>query len=125
MYLRRELLVSALLVGPLLAEAAADPLDCNRMAPVVSGIFVDQMQITRYLILDTAPAADAAFQLNYFLTERREYHRVFCSAVIKFSPSALPKRSGSPWLWMRRRPSIGWPGSLQQGSRGTPTFRVA
>ena len=43
-------------------------------------------QIPWYLALDTSAAAEATFQMNYFHAEGREYHRTFCSAVIKFNP---------------------------------------
>jgi hypothetical protein len=86
MFLRLELLVPALLVGPFLPTASADPLDCNDMAPIVSEMLVDHMQVPQYLALDTATAAEATFRMNYFHAERREYHRTFCSAMIRFNP---------------------------------------
>jgi len=67
-------------------SASADPLDCNDMAPVVSEILVYHLQIPRYLALSTAAAASATFRMNYFHAERHEYHRTFCSAMIRFNP---------------------------------------
>jgi hypothetical protein len=87
MFLRLELLVPALLIGPLLPTASADPLDCNDMAPIVSEMLVDHMQIPQYLALDTTTAVEATFRMNYFHAERREYHRTFCSAMIRFNSS--------------------------------------
>ena len=80
----RTLLLAA--VGlPWPIAAAADPLDCNDMAPVVSEMLVDRMRIPEYLGLDTAEAASATFRMNYFHAEGREYRRTFCSAMIGFN----------------------------------------
>jgi len=65
-------LLAALALAPSPA-ASADPLDCNDMASVVSGMLVDRMQLPEYLALSTAEAADATFRMNYFHAERREY----------------------------------------------------
>ncbi|MBQ0821536.1 hypothetical protein KBI52_15150 [Microvirga sp. HBU67558] len=87
MSLRLELLVPVLLAGPLLPAASADPVDCNDMAPIVSEMLVDRMQVPEYLALDTAAAAEATFRMNYLHAEQREFHRTVCSAVIRFNSS--------------------------------------
>ena len=71
------LLASVGLAWPV--AATADPLDCSDMGYAVREMLVERMQIPQFLGLDTAEAADATFQMNYFHAERREYNRTFCS----------------------------------------------
>ena len=77
------LLASVGLAWPVVATA--DPLDCTDMEYAVQEILVERMQISQFLGLDTAEAAGATFQMNYFHAERREYNRTFCSAIINFN----------------------------------------
>ncbi|KLK92993.1 hypothetical protein AA309_11425 [Microvirga vignae] len=83
--MRTRILLLAAIGLPWPVAAAADPLDCNDMAPVVSELLVDRMRIPEYLGLDTAEAASITFQMNYFHAEGREYHRTFCSAMVGFN----------------------------------------
>lgn len=91
MFLRFGLLVAPLFMGASLPTASADPLDCNDMAPVVREMLVDNLQVSRYLDLETGSAADAAFRMNYFHAERQEHQRTMCSVVISFDPVRFAK----------------------------------
>jgi hypothetical protein len=75
--------------------ANADPLDCADMAFAVREMLVERMRIPQCLGLDITEAADAAFGMNCFRTERRECKRTFCSAMIRFTQTRAAGRRGT------------------------------